>query len=402
MKFKYQARNKEGQVKEGFVVAASQQKAESLLVENGYIIIGLTEQKENFLSRFNFFAGRVSYKDLVIFSRQLATLIAARVPILQSLRILEGQLQNKRLVAVVRETIASVENGESLSLALSKNPQIFGNIYISLVRAGEASGSVARSLEYLADQLEKDYELRSKVKGAMTYPAFILSALVVVGLLMFKFVLPNLTAVLKEQGGELPFASKILIGATNFVDGYWWLIIIAIGCFILGIKYYIETVVGRYQWDAMKIRMPIMGDIFQKIYLARFSRNLSTLIAGGIPIIQCIKIISDVVNNVIYRDILMEVAQKVTNGNTISDSLAAHPKEFPQLVSQMVKVGEQSAQLDEILSKLALFYEREVDNKVRTLSTLLEPLIMIVLGVAVGFLVAGVLLPIYNLASSVG
>src|SRR6185503_11230684 len=155
MKFRYQARNKEGQIKQGFVVSTSQSKAESLLVENGYIIVGLTEQKENFLARYNFFAGRVSYKDLVIFSRQLATLISARVPILQSLRILESQIQNKRLVSVIRETIASVENGESLSLALSKNPQIFGNIYVSLVRAGEASGSVSRSLEYLADQLEK-------------------------------------------------------------------------------------------------------------------------------------------------------------------------------------------------------------------------------------------------------
>jgi len=402
MKFSYQARNKEGQIKEGFVVAASQVKAEALLVENGYIIIGLTEQKEGFISKLNILGGRVSYKDLVIFSRQLSTLISARVPILQSLRILESQIQNKRLVAVIRETIASVENGESLSLALSKNPQIFGNIYISLVRAGEASGSVARSLEYLADQLEKDYELRSKVKGAMTYPAFILGALFVVGLLMFKFVLPKLTDVLKEQGGQLPFASKILIAATNFVDQFWWLIIIVIGCFILGVRYYIETTVGRYQWDMMKIRLPLMGDIFQKIYLARFSRNLSTLIAGGIPIIQCIKIISDVVNNVIYRDILLNVAQKVTNGSTISEALDNNPREFPQLVSQMVKVGEQSAQLDDILSKLAGFYEREVDNKVRTLSTLLEPIIMIVLGVGVGFLVAGVLLPIYNLASSVG
>jgi len=402
MKFRYQARNKEGQIKQGFVVSTSQSKAESLLVENGYIIVGLTEQKENFLARYNFFAGRVSYKDLVIFSRQLATLISARVPILQSLRILESQIQNKRLVSVIRETIASVENGESLSLALSKNPQIFGNIYISLVRAGEASGSVSKALEYLADQLEKDYELRSKVRSAMTYPAFILGALVVVGLLMFKFVLPNLTAVLSEQGGQLPFASKMLIAVTHFVDGYWWLIIIAMGSFVLGVRYYVQTTVGRYQWDTLKIRLPIMGDIFQKIYLARFARNLSTLISGGIPIIQCIKIISDVINNVIYRDIMMEVAQKVTNGNTISDALSAHPREFPQLVSQMVKVGEQSAQLDDILGKLALFYEREVDNKVRTLSSLLEPVIMIILGVGVGFLVAGVLLPIYNLASSVG
>ncbi len=401
MKFLYQARNKEGQVKTGFVVAASQEKAEALLAENDYIILSLVEQREGFFSRYSYFGGHVSYKDLVIFSRQLSTLISARVPILQALRILEGQMTNKKLIGVIRETISSVENGESLSLALSKNQGIFGNIYVSLVRAGEASGSVARSLQYLADQLEKDYELRGKVKGAMTYPVFILGALVVVGLLMFKFVLPKLTEVLTEQGGELPIISRILIHVTSFVDHFWWLIIIVIGLSILGVKYYVETSAGRYNWDELKLRLPILGDIFQKIYLARFSRNLSTLVAGGIPIISAIKIISDVVNNVIYRDILIEVAAKVTNGSTISDSLAEHSSEFPPLVTQMVKVGEQSAQLDDILDKLAQFYEREVDNKVRTLSTLLEPIIMVVLGIGVGFLIAGILLPIYNLASTV-
>jgi type IV pilus assembly protein PilC len=402
MKFFYEARNKDSQIKTGFVVAGSQGKAEQLLAENGYIIIQLRLQKENFFARFEFWQGRVSYKDLVIFSRQLSTLISARVPILQVLRILENQMTNRRLVTVIRDTIASVENGESLSLALSKNTQIFGNIYVSLVRAGEASGSVAKSLQYLADQLEKDYELRGKVKGAMTYPVFILVAMVVVGLLMFKFVLPKLVEVLKEQGGQLPFVSRVLISVTDFVGHFWWLIIVTIGCLILGIKYYVDTTPGRYQWDAIKIRLPLVGIMFQQIYLARFARNLATLVAGGIPIIQAIKIISDVVNNVVYRDILLDVAAKVTNGNSISDSLQGHNQEFPPLVTQMVKVGEQSAQLDDILNKLAAFYEREVDTKVQTLSSLLEPVIMIVLGVGVGFLIAGVLLPIYNLASTVG
>jgi type IV pilus assembly protein PilC len=218
------------------VVAGSQGKAEQLLAENGYIIIQLRLQKENFFARFEFWQGRVSYKDLVIFSRQLSTLISARVPILQALRILENQMTNRRLVTVIRDTIASVENGESLSLALSKNTQIFGNIYVSLVRAGEASGSVAKSLQYLADQLEKDYELRGKVKGAMTYPVFILVAMVVVGLLMFKFVLPKLVEVLKEQGGQLPFVSRVLISVTDFVGHFWWLIIVTIGSCLFSIS----------------------------------------------------------------------------------------------------------------------------------------------------------------------
>jgi type IV pilus assembly protein PilC len=322
------------------------------------------------------------------------------VPILQALRILETQMTNKGLLNIVRSLITSVESGESFSLALSKHPDTFGNIYVSLVRSGEAAGAVGQALNYLADQLEKDYELRSRVKGAMTYPLFVLLALGIVGVLMFKFVLPKLTAVLKEQGGELPTVSRILIGFTDFFQVYWWVVLLLGAAAIIFIRFYIHTTIGRYQWDRLKIQVPILGPIFKQIYLARFARNLSTLVAGGIPIIQALKIISDIINNVVYRDILLDTATQVTNGKSISESLMPHP-EFPPIVTQMVKVGEQSAQIDTILQKLAVFYEKEVDAKVGTLSTLLEPIIMIILGLGVGVLVAGVLLPIYNLASTV-
>jgi type IV pilus assembly protein PilC len=304
-------------------------------------------------------------------------------------------------VNILRDLVTSIENGESFSLALSKHPEAFGNIYVSLVRSGEVSGSVAKSLEYLADQLEKDYQLRSKVKSALTYPLFVLAALGIVGFLMFKFVLPKLTSVLKEQGGELPTISMAIIAITDFFQVFWWIVILVVAAVILGTRFFLRTPYGRYQWDAIKIRIPVVGDIFVKVYLARFSRNLATLVAGGIPIIQAIKIISDIIGNVIYRDILLGVADGITNGKSISDSLTGH-KEFPPLVTQMVRVGEQTAALDTILTKLAEFYEKEVDAKVGVLATLLEPLIMIVLGVGVGLLVAGILLPIYNLASTAG
>ncbi len=398
MKFLYQAKNREGQLKRGFVVAASQPKAEQLLSENGFIIISLREQKQSLIDRFNPFGKGVSYKELVLFSRQISTLISARVPIIQSLRILQSQVGNKGLGLITRDLITSIENGESFSLALTKHQDVFGNVYVSLVRAGEASGAVGDSLNYLADQLEKDYNLRGKIKGAMTYPVFVLVALGGVGFLMFKFILPKLTEVLKEQGGQLPTVSRLIISATDFFQVYWWVILLLITGAIIGTRYALRTVSGRYQWDRAKIHMPILGDIFVKIYLARFSRNLATLVAGGIPIIQALKIISDIINNVVYRDILLQTAENITNGKSISDSLAGHA-EFPPIVTQMVKVGEQTASLDSILLKLADFYEKEVDAKISTLSTLLEPIIMIILGLAVGILVAGILLPIYNLAS---
>jgi type IV pilus assembly protein PilC len=295
-----------------------------------------------------------------------------------------------------------VENGESLSLAMSRYENVFGSVYTSLVRSGEASGGLDKALTYLAEQLEKDYELKSKVKGAMTYPAFVLIALLVVGILMFKFVLPKLTSVLEEQGGELPAVSKGLIAFTHFFDQYWWLVIVGLIALIMGIKFFISTAIGRYEWDKLKIELPILGPISKKIYLARFARNLSTLVVGGIPIIKALQIVAEVINNQIYRDILYSTVTKVTAGQAISEGISQYPEHFPVIVSQMVRVGEQTAQLDDIMAKLALFYEKEVDTQISTLTTLLEPIIMVILGVGVGLLVAGVLLPIYNMASTVG
>lgn len=401
MKFSYKARDKEGQTKIGDVIANDEARAEQLLEENGLTVISLNPVQEDFLGRFNIFGGSVSNKDLVLFSRQLSTLISARVPILQALRILQEQVENKALLKILTDIIASIENGENLSTAMGKHDHVFSNVYVSLVRSGEASGSLDKSLVYLADQLEKDYELLAKVKSAMTYPVFVLVALVIVMVLMFKFILPKLTGVLEEQGGSLPPISVALIAFTKFFNVYWWVVLIGFGIFILLFRYFISTTFGKRQFDIFKIRFPIIGPIFVKIYLARFARNLSTLVRGGIPIIKCLEIVSEIINNVIYREILLNTISEIKAGKTISDGLSGH-MEFPNIVTQMVKVGEQTAQLEDILSKLASFYEKEVDTKIGTLTTLMEPLIMIILGIGVGILVAGILLPIYNLASTAG
>lgn len=399
MKFAYKAKNKTGEIKIGVVVAADQPRAEQLLAENGLTIISLERREESYFAKINPFGKSVNNKDLVLFSRQLSTLISARVPILQSLRILEDQIIHGFLLSVIRELVASIENGENLSLALSKHPNVFSDVYVNLVKSGEASGSLDKSFAYLADQLEKDYELKVKVKSALTYPTFVIAALGIVAVLMFKFVLPKLTAVLEEQGGELPTISRGLIAFTRFFDQFWWLIFLVFGCVIIGARYFLSTQNGKHQWDKIKIRLPVAGDIFQKIYLARFSRNLSTLVMGGIPIIKAMQIVADVINNSVYKFLVNEAVVKISSGKSVSESLAGHA-EFPAIIIQMIRVGEQTARLDDILAKMASFYEKEVDNKVSTLATLLEPVIMIVLGIGVGLLVAGILLPIYNLAST--
>ncbi len=399
MQFEYQAKDQSGVLRTGQVVAENQQKAINLLVENGLTILNLTTVKEDVWSNIIPFGKNVPSKDLVLFSRQLSTLIGAKVPLLQSLRILLEQVTNKLLRKILAEVISSIESGNSLSLSLSRYPKVFTNVYVSVVHAGELSGSLENSLNYLSDQLERDYDLNSKVKSAMTYPAFILAALIVIGSLMFLFIIPRLTDVLTEQGGALPPLTLALIAFTGFFQKFWWLLgLLGVGLTV-AIRYYINTAPGRYTLDRMKIATPIIGPIFEKIYLARFSRNLSTLIGSGIPIIKSLEVVAELINNVIYRDIILDAANKLATGTSISDSLKGH-KEIPIIVTQMIDVGERSATLSNILQKLASFYEKEVDAKISTLTSLMEPIIMLVLGGAVGILIAGILLPIYNLASN--
>lgn len=401
MKFEYQAKDNMGNLRTGFVVAETQANAEKLLSDNELVILSLTTVEEDILEKIWPFGKTIPQKELVLFSRQLATLIGAKVPIIQSLRILIDQVSNQRLKKVIEDLIASIEGGNSLSLSLSRHPHIFGSVYVSVVRSGELSGSLENSLNYLSAQLEKDYELTSKVKAAMTYPMFVLGALVVVGALMFLFILPKLTDILESQGGSLPFITVALIAFTKFFQQYWWTLFLALVVIYFALRYYVQTPSGRYIFDMLKIKTPIIGAIFEKIYIARFARNLSTLVLGGIPIIKALEVVAELVNNVIYRDIILEAAEKLASGKTISQALAGH-KEIPVIVTQMVKVGEESATLTDILAKLAVFYEKEVDAKISTLTSLMEPIIMVVLGIAVGILVAGILLPIYNLASTAG
>jgi type IV pilus assembly protein PilC len=255
-------------------------------------------------------------------------------------------------------------------------------------------------LTYLADQVEKDYDLRSKIVGALTYPAFILGALTIVGFLMFIFVLPPMIALLAESQVELPFTTKILVFVTNFMQNYWYLALGGIIGLVVGTKLYIGTPSGRYLFDYAKLKMPIFRTLALDIYMSRFARNLSTLMAGGIPIVKALDSVADIVGNAVYRDILFEASSDVKNGKGIAQSISDR-SEFPPIVSQMVQIGESTGKLTEILDKLARFYEKEVEAILKTLTTLIEPIIMMLLGLAVAVMVAGILLPIYNLASGI-
>ncbi len=399
MQFKYQAKDRNGKLREGIVVSQDQPQAEQLLSENGLVIISLEVQEETILDRMWPFGKGVPAKDLVLFSRQLATLMSADVQILPSLRILQSQMENARLKTVMTEVIASVESGDSLSLSLSRYPKVFDTVYVSVIHSGELGGSIASSLTYLADQLEKNYDLNKKVKGALTYPVFVVFAVILIGGFIFLFVMPGLVETLTQQGNALPTLTVWLIAITNFTGKFWWLMIIFMVGAVIAFRFAITTKIGRLLFDQFKIKAPIIGPIFVKIYMARFARNFATLSAGGIPIIRTLQTVAELVGNVVYRDIILEAGSRLATGQSIAQSLQGH-KEMPVIVTQMIDVGEKSAKTAAILTKLAEYYEKEVDTAIGSLTTLIEPIIILVLGGAVGILVAGVLLPIYNLGSA--
>jgi type II secretory pathway component PulF len=400
MEYSYQARDAQGMLKTGIVEAVNEAEANNVLQEHKLTVIKIELSSKFDMFQNIGFLDRVSLKELVLFSRQLATLINAKVPIVQALTILKEQVGSVKLKTIIDEISEKVKSGDSLSTAMSAYPKVFSAFYINLLRAGELSGTLDESLTYLANQLEKDYELKSKVIGAMTYPAFIVSTLVIVGFLMFIYVLPPLIEVLQEAEIDLPFTTNILIGVTNFMQNYWWIILILLIGGIVGFRFYNQTQGGRYLIDYIKIKIPMFGKLFEKIYMARFSRNLSTLVAGGIPIVKALDSVADIVGNAVYRKIILDASSEVRNGKSIASALLSS-SEFPPLVAQMTQIGENTGKLQEILEKLASFYEKEVEGVLKVLTTLIEPLIMILIGFAVAVMVAGILLPMYNLAGAV-
>lgn len=398
--FRYQARDKKGTLVTGTVESNSETQAAEVLERHGLAPVSF-EQKggvawvDDLLKKFS----RVSAKDMVMFFRQLSTLVNAQVRIVNALRILTRQVSSRKFRDLIEDVASEVEGGKSLSESLYMYPKMFPELYTSLIRAGEASGTLDKSLVYLADQIEKDYDLRSKIRRAMAYPIFILVTIAVVGGLMMAYVVPQLTSVLTESGAELPLTTKVIITSSQFFQKYWYVVVIFVFALIFGFRYFFRTTSGRYLIDGILIRIPLFGPFLKKIYLYRFAHHFSNLLAGGISIVKSLQLIADIIGNWVYRDIFLEAASQVQTGKSLREVLEQY-SEIPPLVFQMVEVGEQTGDLHGILGKLAVFYDKEVDNAIGSLTTLIEPVIMVVLGLAVGIMVAGILLPIYNLASS--
>lgn len=400
--FDYRARSKEGQSMNGAVVAPSENVAYEILRDRGLTIVSLSGRKESkgMLKNPLQFFRRVKIKEQVIFSRQLAVMIGANVPIVRALKILVRQTENPNFKIVISDILDEVDGGAKLSSAMGRYPQVFNNFFVYMVRSGETTGKLDEVLEYLATEKEKDYELISKMRGALIYPAVLFSGVIVVGVGLTLFVLPQLLDVFASAGSTLPLPTRILIGFVHASQKFWYLGAIFVIGLVIAFSAFRKTPRGRRILDMLKIRTPIFGTIFSRLYLTRLSRSMATLLSAGVPISRSLEITSDVVDNVLYREIIQKTIKEVEDGNSIT-TVFVKSKYIPLMVSQMMSIGEQSGRMEQILEKVAQFYERELSNLVANLVTLLEPVVLLLMGGAVGFLVAAILLPIYNLSNAI-
>lgn len=397
--FDYAARDTStNKVVHSTVQAESERAAAKLLMSQGIIPLEIIEQgkKADFISRFT---NRVRSKDRIIFTRQLATLINAGLPLAQSLRTLQTQTENKAMVVVINDIITSIEGGSTLAQAFGKHPEVFNEVYLALIAAGETSGTLDQALERVADQQEKDAEILGKVRGAMVYPGIVLFVIGgVIGFMLFT-VMPQVQRLYHDLKKTLPWTTQVLVDSANFATQYWWLVLFLLGAAIYFTRRYVKTDNGREIIDTLKIRMPLFGVMFMKLYMARFARTGQTLLSTGVPMLEMMRISSRAVNNRIISRSLDRAAEKVKGGKALSVTLKNDDNILP-LVPQMIGIGEQSGGIDKMMGKAATYYENELDNTIRSISTAIEPVLMVVLAIVAGFMVAAILLPVYSLVDT--
>ncbi len=404
MLFNYKAIDQSNVQREGTVEAMSVDAAITAVQKRGYTLISIEEVKgkgdilASLNINFSMFKS-VSNKDIVILSRQIATLFQSQVSPLRIFRLLSAETENTQLRLALNKVVDDLQAGSSISRALAEHDQIFSSFYVNLVRAGEESGSLEKSFNYLADYLDRQYEVVSKARNALVYPAFVISIFIGVMGLMLTLVIPNIARILVDSGQELPIYTKIVIGLSNFLVDYMAFILIALAGGSVGLWRFMKTELGKRTYDELMISLPVLGDLQKKLLLTRICDNMSTMLSCGVSIVQALEVTADVVDNMVYKDIIDATLVEVKGGRSFADTIAEYP-EIPGVLSQMAKVGEETGSLASILETLSNFYRREVNNAVDTMIGLIEPAMIVCLGLGVGTLLASVLMPIYNLTNS--
>lgn len=399
-RYNYKAKDKKtGRVVSGSVQAENERAAGRILLEQGYIPQKVSEErKDGWLAKFQ---NRVSSKQRIIFTRQFATLISAGLPLSAALRMVAEQTEDKPTKAMVEDILAQVEGGKTLHDAFSKYPQVFSKVYLSLIAAGEASGTLDVSLQRLAEQQEKDAAMISKIRGAMTYPAIVLLVIVVVIVFMMVAVVPQVENLYRDLGEELPWMTKVLVGMSNFVMNFWWLILVIVGIIVWFFLQFRKTDVGKKWLAVFKLNVPIFKGLFLRLYNARFARTAQMLLSAGVPMLEAMSISGEAINNIVLEDQIAQATTMVRSGKPLSVALKGRDYILP-LLPQMAATGEQSGKIDEMLGKVAKVYEDELDERIAAISTMIEPILMVVLALVAGGIVGAVLFPIYNLVSKIG
>lgn len=401
MLFRYKVIDTEGKEQSGQIEAPDSNLAVSSLQKRGFIVISvIAEAEKTFIQKSLPFFDRIPMKEVVIMSRQTAALFEAQVSAVKVFNVLSENLENKALRIILQSVSQDIQSGISISGAMSKYPQAFSNFYVNMVKAGEESGKLTETFNFLADYLERSYELNSKTRNALVYPAFVIVTFIIVMILMLVMVIPRLSAILIESGQDIPIYTRVVIGISDFFVHYgvFFLIFVVIaGIFAWRSS---RSKRGQLRIDSAKITLPYFGNLYRKIYLSRIADNMDTMLSAGIPIVRALEISSEVVDNQVYEGIISDALNEVKGGSTISSAFSKH-KEIPAIMVQMIRVGEETGSLGSILKTLAKFYRREVDSTVDTLIGLIEPAMIIVLGLGVGFLLTSILVPIYNIASSI-
>ncbi len=399
MLFNYTAIDNTGQAREGSIDATTVDVAISSLQGRGLIISSIAPaEKPTLMSKIPFF-NKVSNKDVVIMSRQMATLFEAQVSALRIFKLLSSQVDNPQLRKSLGLIADDLQEGSTISKALAKHPNIFTPFYINMVRSGEESGRLDQTFGYLADYLDRSYEVTSKAKHALIYPAFVIFTFVGVMALMFTVIIPKITPILEESGQELPIYTKIVLGLSDFFINYGIFFLGGLAVAIFIFRRFVRTQEGRFSFDQFQLSIPYVGDLYRKLYLSRIADNMNTMILSGISMVKALETTAAVVGNEVYRDVLEKSLQSVKGGGSLSTAFSQYPQ-IPAVMTQMIKVGEETGELGNILKTLAKFYQREVSGAVDTLVDLIEPVMVVALGLGVGILLASVLMPIYNLASS--
>ena len=395
--FVYRAKDSTGEDRTGEIETSDLHTAVITLRKKGLIVIKVSPHlgQENFLTRF---LNRVSFSDLVSVTRQLATMVGAGLVLSDALDILSEQQEHKKLGKVLSEVSSDVKSGLTLAQAFGKHPEVFPSLYVNLVKSGEASGKLDEVLLKMSDSLEKEREFKSRVRGAMVYPVIVITMMGMVMLIMVTFVMPRLTSLYKQSSIELPLPTKILIGISDFIIGFWWLIIALVVIGVVIFRRWVHSPSGSLIFDSLVLKIPLVGKIITSVTLTNFCRTFGLLIGSGIPLLDSINIVADVTTNTSFKTALKQAYEGVAKGLSFSSLLNANI--FPKLVPQMVKVGEETGKVDEIFYKLASYFESESDNMVKNLTVAIEPVVLVILGVGVAFLVIAVILPIYKLTTS--